>query len=270
MAFQAGVSLRYDGQSTTASHQTNFKVRNEDLGNGSGFLIAEHLGPKTATKAQVFADDGTNHSIPDGPTDCTSGSTDWPLTTFINVSSAPPAAVGTAVTVHLTVNHPVMANLQIVFSKEFYTVARYLWRGGAGVNLNQDFTTDIYANTLPGVGEVINGTWVLALRDCNAGSTGVLDYWSVRIDYSAASTIDLVADSLSVDPDIVEAGDAVEVDWAGHVAGSGTVGGPFTVGFYLSNDTNITTGDVLLGQVVESAAQTPRQTPSANPPPGGY
>ncbi len=178
----------------------------------------------------------------------------------MNVSSAPAGATATAVTVHLTVNHPVMANLQIVFSKEFYTTALYLWKNGSGVNLNQDFTTDVYSQTLPGVGEPVNGAWVLGLRDCYAGSTGVLDYWSVRIDYSAATTIDLVADSVSVDPTSVEAGDTVEVDWAGHVGGSGTVGGPFTVGFYLSTDNNITTGDVLLGQTTESSAQSPSDT----------
>ncbi len=260
VVFQAGMSLAFDGAATETSTQTNFRVRDEELEDGRGAVLVEHLGPAIPTKAQVFAESGTNRSIDDGPTDCSSGSTVWPLTTFLNVSSAPAGATATSVTVHLTVVHPAMADLQIVFSKEFYTVARYLWRNGAGVNLDQDFTTDIYSNTLPGVGESVNGTWVLALRDCNAGSTGYLDYWSVRIGYSAAATIDLVADSLSTDPIVVEAGDTVEVDWAGHVGGSGTVGGPFTVGFYLSTDTNITTGDVLLGQTVESSAQNPGDT----------
>jgi subtilisin-like proprotein convertase family protein len=257
---QAGVSLAFDGATTEASAQTSFRVRHEALEAGQGAVIVEHLGPPSSTKAQIFAEDSTNHSIDDGPTDCSPGSTVWPLTTFLSVSSAPAAATASAVTVHLTVIHPVMANLQIVFSKEFFTVARFLWNNGAGVNLDQDFTTDVYSHTLPGVGEPVNGTWVLALRDCTAGNTGILDYWSVRIEYSAAPTIDLAADSLSTDPATVEAGDTIEVDWAGHVAGTGTVGGPFTVGFYLSTDTNVTTGDVLLGQVVESSAQNPSDT----------
>ena len=142
IVFQAGVSLEFDGATTEASPQVNFRVRNEVFDNGRGAVLVEHLGPKTATKAQVFIEDGTNHIIPDGPTDCGSGSTIWPLTTILNVSSAPPAAIATAVTVHLTVNHPVMANLQIVFAKEFFTVARFLWNNGAGVNLDQDYTKD--------------------------------------------------------------------------------------------------------------------------------
>jgi len=258
--FQAGVSLEFDGATTEASPQVNFRVRNEVLDSGRGAVLVEHLGPKTATKAQVFIEDGTNRAIPDGPTDCSSGSTIWPLTTILSLSSAPSGAVATAVTVHLTVNHPVMANLQIVFSKEFFTVARYLWKNGAGVSLNQDFTTDVFSQTLPGVGEPVNGTWVLALRDCDAGSTGILDYWSVRIDYTVVATIDLVRDGLSVDPTTVEPGGTVEVDWDGDVAGTGTVGGPFTIGFYLSTDTTITTGDVLLGSVVENTANNPGDT----------
>jgi len=260
VVLQAGMTLAFDGTSTEASAQTNFRVRDEQLDDGRGAVLVEHLGPAIPTKAQVFAENGTNQSIPDGPTDCSSGSAVWPLTTILNVSSAPSGAIATAVTVHLTVVHPVMANLQIVFSKEFFTVAKYLWRNGAGSNLDADFTSDYYFQPLPGIGGPVNGTWVLALRDCNAGSTGYLDYWSVRIEYSAAATIDLVADSLSTDPTSVAAGDTVEVDWAGHVGGSGSVGGPFTVGFYLSTDSNITTGDVLLGQATESSAQSPPDT----------
>lgn len=257
---QAGLSLKFNGATTEASPQVDFRVRNEVLDNGNGGVLIEHLGPKTATKALVFVEDANNRSILDGPTDCGTTSQIWPLTTFLNVTSAPSGALATAVTVHLTVNHPVMADLQVVFSKEFFTVARYLWNNGPGVNIDQDFTRDVFNHTLPGLGEPVNGTWVLALRDCSAGSTGFLDYWSVLIEYSSASTIDLVADTLSVDPTFVFSGDSVEVDWSGHVAGSGTVGGPFTVGFYLSTDTNITTGDLLLGQVVESAASIPGDT----------
>jgi len=257
VSFQAGVSLEFDGVTTAVSSQNNFRVRHEPSYEGHGAVIVENLGPKNTPKAQILAEDPTNRPIPDGPTDCGSGSTIWPLTTFINVSSAPAGATATAVTVHLTVNHPVLANLQIVFSKEFFTVARFLWKNGAGANLDRDFTTDVFTNALPGIGEPVNGTWVLALRDCTAGNTGILDYWSVRIEYTAATSIDLAADSLSVDPNTVEPGDSVEVDWGGHVSGTGTVGGPFTIGFYLSNDTNITTGDMLLGSVVENTANNP-------------
>ena len=61
--------------------------------------------------------------------------------------------------------------------------------------------------------------------------------------------------------------------------GDGTVGGPFTVGFYLSNDDTIsTTTDTLLLRVTESEAQFPNQvfahstavTIPAGTPPGPY
>ena len=103
----------------------------------------------------------------------------------------------------------------------------------------------------------MNGAWILAIRDCFAAATGTLNYWSVRVEYDNPSAIDLVADALSVDPTTVEPGDSVEVDWSGHVAGTGTVGASFAVGFYLSTDTNITTGDQLLDQVTVSSANDP-------------
>jgi len=260
VVLQAAVDLTFDGASTAASPQANVRVTHERLDDGRGFITADHLGPKIATKATINVSDSNNYPIPDGPTDCSNASQIWSPTLSLGVNSAPPGAVTTAVTLHLTIQHPVMADLQVVMSKELFTPAHYVWRNGSGVNLDQSFTRDVFTQLLPGIGEDPNGAWVLALRDCYAVDTGFLDYWSLQIEYTAATTIDLAADSLSSDPTSVAPGDTVEVEWAGHVAGTGTVGGPFTIGFYLSNDTNITTGDVLLDQVVESSAQNPSDT----------
>ena len=257
VVLQGAVNLTFDGASTLASPQANVRVIHERLDDGRGVITADHLGPKIATKAAINVSDINNHQIPDGPTDCSGPSQIWNPTLSLGVNSAPPGAVTTAVTLHLTVQHPVMSDLQIVMSKEFYTPAHYVWKNGSGVNLDQSFTRDFFNQLLPGIGEDPNGAWVLALRDCYVINTGYLDYWSLQIEYTANPTIDLVADSLSTDPVTLEAGDTVEVDWAGHVAGTGTVGGPFTVGFYLSTDTNITTGDTLLASVVENTANSP-------------
>lgn len=260
LSFQSAVSLERIGATTRIGAPTVVRLRHERISAERGAVLVEHLGPKLAIAAEVFADDATDYPIPDGPTDCSSGSTIWPLTTFLNVASAPAAATVTALTVHLNVTHPDMSDLQIVFSKEFNTVAKYLWRNGAGVNLDRDYTADIYSGSLPGIGGAVNGLWILAARDCYAGATGTLTYWSVRIQYSSTAAIDLVADSLTPDPATVAPGATVETDWSGHVSGSGTVGGPFTVAFYLSNDTNITTGDTLLGQTTVSTAVNPGDT----------
>ncbi len=253
---QSSVALEAAEGRVSVSPQRNFRLLHESFGDGRGTVTIDHLGA-ASIKAQAFAEDPTNRNIPDGPSDCSGSSTVWPMTTTINISSAPPGAIATAVEARLIVDHPVMADLQIVFSRGFYSVALYLWKNGSGVNLDQVFTSDLYGQPLPGVGQEVNATWVLAARDCYAADTGYLDYWSVRIDYAGGTTVDLVADSASVDPATVQAGDTVEVDWAGHVAGTGSVAGPFNVGFYLSNDANITTGDVFLGQMTESSASNP-------------
>jgi hypothetical protein len=75
-----------------------------------------------------------------------------------------------------------------------------------------------------------------------------------------ALAVDLVADSVVVTPVEVASGGNVRVIWAGHVTGSGSVGGPFTVGFYLSPDSTVTTADVLLGEATESTAVNPGDT----------
>jgi len=256
VVLQAAVNLSFDGASTLASPQGNVRVIHERLDDGRGVITADHLGPKIATKATINVSDINDYQIPDGPTDCSAPSQIWNPTLSLGVNSAPPGAVTTGLTLHLTVQHPVMADLQIALSKEFATTAHYAWKNGSGVNLDQSFTRDVFNQLFPGIGQDPNGAWVLALRDCFAVDTGYLDYWSLQIEYTAATTIDLVADSLSVDPTSVAPGDSVEVEWAGHVAGTGTVGAAFDIGFYLSNDTTITTSDVLLHQFSVPAGLT--------------
>ncbi|HSN56795.1 MAG TPA: hypothetical protein VLT32_19150 [Candidatus Sulfomarinibacteraceae bacterium] len=260
LRFQAAVTLERTPGRTRISAPTTIRVRHERLPSGGGSIVAEQISPKIAIAAEVFVDDPTDYPIPDGPTDCSSGSTIWPLTTILYVSSAPAGATVTGLTVHVSVTHPDMSDMQIVFAKEFNTVAKYLWYNGAGANLDRDYIADYFSGSLPGIGGLVNGTWVLALRDCYAGATGTLTYWSVRIQYNTASTIDLVADSLTLDTVSVAPGGAVRAEWSGHVAGTGTVGGPFNVGFYLSTDSTITTGDTLLAQTTVTTAVNPGDT----------
>ncbi|MEE4271841.1 MAG: hypothetical protein V2I67_09205 [Thermoanaerobaculales bacterium] len=257
--FQAIVTVQTDGTTTRTMPQINFRVDHHRLDDGGGVINVEHLGPKLATTGTVNGADTMDRDIPDGPTDCGSGSTTWPMTTFISISGAPAGATATAVSLHLEVVHPVMSDLQIVQSKGFYSVARFLWNNGAGTNLSRTYTTDIYGHALAGVGEEVNGTWVLAARDCWASDVGYVDRWSLEIDYDdgGGNDIDLEADYVVLDPSSVEDGDQVEVSWRGEVTGADPVGGNFTVGHYLSADTNITTSDTLLSSAVVSSAQNP-------------
>jgi subtilisin-like proprotein convertase family protein len=256
VVFQTTVTLGFDGVTTRTMSRTDVRIRRLEHEGGGGLVTIEKLSSTPAPKGVVDASDATNRPIADGPTDCSSASIVWPLTTFLGVSSAPSGATTTAVTVHLDVEHPMMADLQIVMSKEFATVARYLWNRNPGANLDQSFTTDVSGQPLPGIGEPTNGTWVLAARDCLAGSTGFLDRWSLAIEYDAVPTIDLVADSVSTSATSVAAGGSFQIAYAGHATGSGTIGVPFSLGFYLSDDAKKIATDVLLAQRLGSWATT--------------
>jgi len=90
---------------------------------------------------------------------------------------------------------------------------------------------------------------------------GYLDYWEITLYYQATATsIDLIADSITPAAGSVEAGSSVNIASAGRVEGTGTVGATFVIGYYLSNDTNITTADTFLRSRNESSATSPGDT----------
>jgi hypothetical protein len=221
----------------------------------SGVITATPLDPAIEVAATAFAEDLTNRAIPDGPTDCADSSPAWGVLTYLEITSAPAGAVTTAVTAHVTVIHPVMADLQIAMSREFGTTAPYLWHQSPGVNLDQDFT-----HNLPGIGMSPNAIWVLGLRDCVASATGTLDYWSIELTYDGADDIDLVADSVTPSATTVEAGAAVSLSAQGHLTGSGTLSDSFRWGLYLSADGAVTVADTLLGSSTGAWATNPGDT----------
>jgi len=228
---------------------------------GRGALVVEALTPKLA--ATVFAEDPADRAIIDGPGNCADSGGVWPLFEVLQISSAPAGAVSTAITAHVTITHPVMVDLQVSFGRSnTYTswLLDYLWRDTTGVNLNQDFTHNKYGNNFMALGDPVNGFWGLGVRDCAAGDTGTLTYFSVLVEYDAASNFDLIADSVSVDPDPAAPGDDIQVTWAGHVGGADSIAGGFNTRIYLSNDTNITTADTPLATVNEAAASDPGDT----------
>lgn len=221
------------------------------------FLVEPVLS--IAAPVSVFLEDAQVKNINDGPTDCSPESSDW-SSTYFYVGSAPVGAVSEEITVHVTISHAVMADLQVAM---FYDQnvpggqGRFLWYNAAGVNLDRDFTRDYAGHTLPGLGLPVNGYYTLGVRDCNAGTTGTLDYWSLLVTYDGTPTIDLVADSVSASPGTVAPGGSASLTFAGRVAGAGTVGGSFTLGFYLSTDTAVDASDVVLSRRTGSWGTNP-------------
>lgn len=214
---------------------------------GSGTVLVEPLDASAKLTADLFVEDHANIAIPDGPSECGGGSTVWAVQRVVSITTAPPEAVITGITVHVVATHPDMSDLEILFLHNWGT-GSFLWNNGSGVNLDRTYTRDMYNQPLDGTGLEVNAYYTLAARDCVATSTGTLDYWSLRVSYDAVASIDLVATSIAASLSQVAPGGSVAATWSGQVTGSGTVGSPFTVGFYLSPDATVTTADVLLGQ----------------------
>ncbi len=93
------------------------------------------------------------------------------------------------------------------------------------------------------------------LASCNRFSVpeeAYLDEWTLTVYFTESSgSIDLVADSVSLEYSTVAAGGQVGYLYEAHVAGSGSVGTGFETGVYLSSDAVITTGDRLIQAVAE-------------------
>ena len=268
-----GVELTHAGayRVTEVAGSSRIEVSAEPGGaanDGRGPLVlVESVGsPSLASgsaKAVLVQEDNVPKAIPDGPTDCAISSTAWTTNGLFWVGTAPAAATNTAVTAHVTITHADMSQLNLGF---FYDEnvpggsGKFLWRNGAGVNLDQDFSEDIFGQAMPGLGRPVNGYYNLAARDCTAGVTGTLTFWSLRLTYDADPTVDLVADSLVLSTGQVAPGDSLAANWAGHVGGSGATGGPFTVNIRLSTDSVLGGGDVLLAQATVSSADTAGDT----------
>ena len=86
------------------------------------------------------------------------------------------------------------------------------------------------------------------------------------ITIDSSSSVDLVADSITPLSGSVAAGASVNVNWFGHAdaGNSGDIPGNFTVGFYLSNDATVTTGDTLLDRETMFGPTSPGESFGSN------
>jgi hypothetical protein len=120
--------------------------------------------------------------------------------------------------------------------------------------------------TIPG--GTANGTYYLGMI---ADSAGVISEsneannvaWAQLTVAPAATTIDLVADSVSTSTTSVAAGGSFQIAYAGHATGGGTIAGNFSLGFYLSTNASMKASDVLLAQRLGHWATTGGDTFSA-------
>jgi subtilisin-like proprotein convertase family protein len=274
----SAVTLALTWEDKSAAYQTVITLHRDRgairMGGPHRYRISEHRDPEHAdsitvriepldakTAATLLFEDTTDVPIPDAtgaPDECNLSNPTWGVNRAITVNTAPPGATADSVAVHVMITHQDMTDLQIGFFEDDSFAGsgagNVLWNRNAGVNLDQVF------NTNRGVGEEINGWYRITVRDCLAVFTGTLTYWSVEVTYTEPDAIDLVANSISVDPNTVEPGGDLAVEWQGEVAGSGTVSGSFNAGIYLSGDSSVTTGDVLLASVNVASATTPGDT----------
>ena len=64
--------------------------------------------------------------------------------------------------------------------------------------------------------------------------------------------MDLIADSLTPAATTIEAGQDLALTWAGHVEGTTAVGGPFSVGIYLSADDVVDDLPLVRAEIVQA------------------
>lgn len=234
-------------------------------------IVVESLQPKTA--AVVFVEDPTDVDIPiSAPADCEQATHRFSTTRTLSVSAAPPGAVTTALSIHIIMSHWDASQMQIGYTEDDYYWDNYpmgailWWDEDFQVDMDETWTRDKYNQQLPGIGYDPNGWFQIWLVDCTGGAVGTLEYWSVEATYETSNDYDLLADTISVDPDPVAPGEDIRVTWAGHVGGSDSIAGGFSSRIYLSTDTNITTGDTVLATIAEAAASDPGDTFGASAP----
>ncbi len=246
------------GENTVDLESKDAQVASND--GSKGFFLVESLHKRIDLLDSAFDESSADLSIPDGPTNCANSSTVWPAQGVFYLDSAPAAAVSTAITLHVNISHPVMADLQVA---QFYNTngpggpGRFLHMQSAGVNMDRDFEQDVFGHSLEGFGQPVNAYYTVGARDCAAGTIGFIDYLSVRVEYDGIETIDLIADMLNPATTEVEPGSNLTVEWWGLVGGSGTVGGAFDTAIYLSQDMNVDGGDALLYRITDNAVNNP-------------
>jgi hypothetical protein len=177
----------------------------------------------------------------------------------ITIGSAPANATITSIDLDANVYHPIDIDRFRVGLFRNLGGFKQLYTGSqSGSNW-----LAIDVNSAPfWTGQYVNAFYHLGTCAIYAIEGGYLQSWTLTLYYDppAGGNIDLQAGNISSAAASVEAGDSISVTWDGLVAGTGTVGGSFSTGFYISPDTTITNADTLIGSRTENTANNPGDT----------
>ena len=182
------------------------------------------------------------------------------LGTSIKITTAPAGATVTSMDVSYSVWHSVDISR---FRTAMFRMQGGVWGSPITLYIGSETGSKTWTETQTGLttyaGREVNTDYILGCCNRYAAENAYLDTWSLTLYYEAGvgTAIDLVADSLGLVSSTVAAGSQAGLFYQGHVGGTGSVGSPFSIGFYLSPDANVTTGDRRLGGLTESYASNP-------------
>ncbi len=181
------------------------------------------------------------------------------LGTSVMITGAPAGATVTTMDVSWTVWHSVdISRFRSAMFRKQGT-----WGSPVTLYVGSETGSNTFTESLTGLtnyqGREVNTEYILGCCNRYAAESAYLDTWTLTLYYegAVADAIDLVADSLGLVSSTVAAGSQAGVFYQGQVAGTGTVPAPYSIGFYLSTDATVTTGDRRLGGVTESFALNP-------------
>lgn len=227
----------------------------------SAWAEAEHCQPHLTMKVQVTGKALILDSV-SGNTHQNANINDLCSSMFymgagIPLTSVDPTATITGMDIAYDVYHPVDVSRFEIWLFRGGGNARRLYHGqNSGTDwLNMSHTNLPYYN-----GMEVNGMYTLAPCAIFGIEGGWLDYWQLTVYYDVPGSVDLVADGITPSATSIEAGSSFTVNSEGRVTGTGSVGSSFKLGYFLSNDNNVTIADTLLAEQTISTAQDPGDT----------
>lgn len=207
-----------------------------------------------------------NHTIPDN------GGWDGRVSWSTSLSGAPSNAQITSVDVEYWINHTWISDLNVWLTTErsgtWYD--KQLWNREGG---SADDIHEIETGLSNWNGLLPNGTWYLMAADYAAGDEGEIDAWKIWVHWSTpASPPDLAVQSVDATNGTYQPGDQIVVYNLVRNIGEQSSNN-YTVDFYASTNTNITTSDYKIGHVSRSGLAPGAQhsyNTTCQFPPNGY
>jgi len=189
--------------------------------------------PSGSARTDCVGENVTNVPIPDGG--------GW-VYSAININCAPAGATVTRVDVRFVIKHPWVGDLIIDLTVQDLLPEYHLWNDPFAGDSDLDITE---LNILAFNGEPVNQTWLLWAWDDVPQDFGYIDYWWIKVYYTAGGGApDLIVQSSSVSPltDVVP-GDPMSLSDTTLNQGTAATDFLFYVTWFISLDNTVTTGD---------------------------